>query len=317
MAQVGVQQPTNLMEMFSSPSMMLGDIASQQVNDQALGNLVNRQQAQQDLDIQRQKLPFELQQLGLQNQEVQARIPGVRAESGLKENSLKISNSTLDQQTKAKISELAKSVSDNDLAMAENGVKQLLVHPDPKVRAATKPLFDSLYEVRKERDKLAIQGGNAIALEKERGEQQRKLEENQYLHGKYLKPATMSIMQKVNTLTKPNEIDAALRQILSDEGLKPEERAKYEAKFKANIPAYNDWAALQQNKPGAVNAAELGGLPAVRPPQAQPGPGMGTPQQQVPKFKTPDEVKAAFKAGKISREQARKILLEEHKGFTE
>ena len=308
MAQVGVQQPTNLMEMFSSPSMMLGDIAAQQVNDQTLGNLLNRQQAAQSMDIEKQKLPFELQQLGLQNQETQARIPGVTADSGLKQNNLKVSNATLPDQIKAKLSDLAKTVSDNDLTQAENQVKMLMTSPDPKIRASVKPLFDSLYEIRKERDKLSIQGGNAIALEKERGVQQRQLETQQYEHGKYLKPATMSIMQRINTFTKPNELDAALRQILADDGLKAEDRSRYEAKFRANIPAYNAWASLQQNAKGAVDPSAVTGMPGVQPPTAQPAPG-ATPQEAQPaapdqislkgSFASEADAESALRAGKI------------------
>lgn len=308
MAQVGVQQPTNLMEMFSSPSMMLGDIAAQQVNDQTLGNLVNRQSAMQDQDIARQKLPFELQQLGLQNQEIEARIPGVRADSGLKQNNLKVSDATIDQQTKAKISELAKTVSDNDLAQAENGVKQLMVHPDPKIRASAKPLFDSLYEIRKERDKLAIEGGNAIALEKERGKNQIALEKQQASDGKYLKAFNAPIDIQIRASKNPEEKAMKINQAFVEAQRSGDQVAMqhYKDLYEAHKPLYDNYMKTRpQGTQGVINVPEAGGIPAVQSPTAPTLPEQDTsptPQPQLgPKgnFTSEAAAEAALKAGQI------------------
>ena len=59
MAQVATQAPANLMEMMSSASPMLWDIARNQVDQQSQGNTLNMAQARQQMDFEKQKLPFE------------------------------------------------------------------------------------------------------------------------------------------------------------------------------------------------------------------------------------------------------------------
>lgn len=317
MAQVGVQQPTNLMEMFSSPSMMLGDIAAQQVNDQTLGNLINRQQASQDMDIQRQKLPFELSQLGLQNQEAEARIPGVRAQSGLLQNNLKVDTDNLGIRTKADAAKKLAEISDSDWTQHMNAIQKAMIDPSPQVRTVANQLYQQLPEMVKLRQQELERRQTQLDVEDLRGKNQRELEQNKYAHGK---PGTMSVAMRFNTLIDPIQIDTAARQLLADEALDPDVRKAVEARFEANRPAYNNAMAAKVNAKGAVDPSALTGMPGVQPPQAQPAPGQ-TPQDTGPvpklKFNNPNEVKAAYQAGKITKEQARKILLEEHKGFTE
>jgi len=187
MAQVGVQAPANLMEMFGSASPMMWDIANQQVNDQTLGNLINRQSAQQAMDINSQKLPFELEQLGLANQTTRAQLPGVEADAGLKQNSFKRDTATNDDQIQATRAKLAKEVSDSDLAQAENAVKTAMVHPSAEVRKQAEDMYQHLYEIKKERDKLKEQSDNQLALEELRGKNQQGLMQQQIDAGRFKK----------------------------------------------------------------------------------------------------------------------------------
>ncbi len=256
MAQVGVQQPANLMEMFSSPSMMLGDIAAQQVNDQTLGNLLNRQQAQQSMAFDAQEQPFKLDQMGLANQTTREQLPGVTADSSLKQDKATLSRNTLSEQHKATFSKLAKEVSDDDLAVAENGVKQMLTSDNPQIQAHGKTLFNSLYEIRKERDKLAIQGGNSIALAKETGNQARLTEQQAADNGKYKKASKygISLSQRLDAETDPRKklgllVEAA--QMASQEG-NQEAAAEFTQRAQALQPLVQQW--LNANpKAGAVD----------------------------------------------------------------
>lgn len=282
MAQVGVQAPSNLMEMYSSPSPMMWDIASQQVNDQTLGNLINRQSAQQSQMINAAKLPYELESMGLSNETSRAQLPGVEADSLLKQDKAVLSRSTLPEQYKTTISKLAKEASENDLVQAENGVRQMMLSPDPRMRQQANQMFGQLYEIKKERDKLAIQNASASGLQRDRFAHEKQMEQMRIDAGKYVKPATMSLAVKLNTLTNPRDIDAALRQILADPNLSESDRGLMEQRLAANKPAYdNMMAQLTAGQAGKPNAAAIAGMEGFTPPQAAPAP-QATPTAPAP-----------------------------------
>lgn len=284
MAQVGVQQPTNLMDMFSSASPMMWDIANQQVNDQTLGNLINRQGAAQSMDIERQKLPYELSQMDLQNQTSQAKLPGVQAESGLAQNKFGRDTSTNEDQIRATKSKLARDVSDDDLVEAENAIKTALVHPSAKVRETAEMLSNHIYDIKKERDKLAIQGGNQIEGIKETGSQARQTDAQAAAEGKYLKRWSMGVNLQIQSEGDPIKRDVIIRGAIQTarKAGKTDLEEEYTQYLNANKPAYDNAMKAKMNKPGQVNASEITGMPAVESPTAQPPSGAVPPVEATP-----------------------------------
>lgn len=171
MAQVGVQQPSNLMEMFSSPSPMLWDIAGKQVEDQTLGNALNRAQAQQSMDFAGQEQPFKLSRLGLENQGLEADLPGKQAISSLNQDKALLSRNSLPEQQNAELSELATKISNNDLTQAENAIKTALTHPSAAVRQQAEAMWGQMSQIKElklkhdqRQQELMTQGGNARDL---------------------------------------------------------------------------------------------------------------------------------------------------------
>lgn len=273
MPQVAVQQPTNLMEMFSSASPMMWDIARGQVNDQTLGNALNRAQAQQSMQFESQKQPFELAQLGLQNETARAQLPGVTANSNMLMDKAEISRNTLPQQQQSAISDLAKKVSDNDLAMAESEVHRALLSGDPQVRKQAETAWQHLNAVKMEKMKLDSQASSAANVARINAASQASLEDKRIAAGKYLKAGTMNAKLRLDSLTKPSEIDAVLRQILSDENLPEQERAKYMARFVANTKALNTENAVRTaSNAGKLNTPGMLDMPGIEQPQAAPAP---------------------------------------------
>lgn len=308
MAQVGVQQPTNLMEMFSSPSMMLGDIAAQQVNDQTLGNLLNRQQAAQSMDIEQQKLPFELAQLGLQNQETQARIPGVQAQSGILQNNYKVDSDNLGLRTKADAAKKLADISDSEWTQHMNAIQQAMSDPSPQVRAVAGEIYKQLPEMVKLREQAKLHNEGALAVEEARGKNQRELEDRQAEHGKYLKRWSMGVRQNLMFEGDPIKKDALIRGAIAQAQRDGNQDGveEFTGYLSANKPAYdNAMKAKMAAQAGKPNAAELAGLPAVDIPQAQPPAGNATPEAPEPLQITPASITKAFGAYEPNKYQYR------------
>lgn len=148
MAQIGVQQPTNLMEMFSSGSTMLGDIAAGQVNDQRIGNYLNQQQALQDMFYAEQDRPEAMRGKRLSNDTLEAQLGGHRASSSLLEDKASVSRQSLPMQHRAALSDLASKISNNDLLEAENAIKTAQVHPSAKVREAANMMWENMSHIK-------------------------------------------------------------------------------------------------------------------------------------------------------------------------
>lgn len=179
MAQIGVQAPSNLMEMFSSPSMLLGDIAMQQVNDQRMGNEINRNQALQDMLYEQQMQPHKLEQAGLLNTTTRdnlltsalnrehtssligtsnAQMPGVIADSRKKEIDADYAAWELPNKKKEALRAAAEKTSTAELQEAERKIKQMRLSNDPAVRAQGDAMWPRLQEVSLERDKIEQEG---------------------------------------------------------------------------------------------------------------------------------------------------------------
>jgi len=281
MGQVYNPQPTNMESMFSSPSAMLGDIAASQANNYNTNNQLNQAGSLQDMYIQQQKLPYELQDMGLVNQQTAAGIPGVQARSGLSQNELDISNASLPQQRQAAISKALANTSDSDLVQSINAIHQGMIDPSPTVRNASEYMYQNLPDSAMLRYKNILDQNKELAVVGAQGENQRALETQQYEHGKYLKPGTMTQAMRFNTLTDPLAIQTVGTQLLADPAVAndPEVSASITKRLQANAPLYNNaMQAKMGAEQGKVNAAQLTGMPGVQAPTA---PVLGG-QPQVP-----------------------------------
>ena len=307
MAQIGVQQPTNLMEMFSSPSPMLWDIAQSQVGQQRRSNEINQQQALQSMLFEGQDQPLKQRQLELQNQTAEAQLPGFAADSSLRQDKASLSRNTLPEQQRTLLSELAGKISKNDLDEAENAVKTALTHPSAKVREQANTMWQQLSHVREIKLKADEDMRRAMAVGAQNIEGQRGLEQLRIDNGKYKdKNAALGFWGNFNKLKSAKDKHAALmleavkedqqgntegagqlRQMAEE--IRPQAEAEIGAKAQAPV----------------INVPAVTGLPGVSPQSIAPS---GKPKVEPVDLATPDAIKSAYKAGKISREQAKKEL---------
>ena len=297
MAQIGVQAPSNLIEMFSSASPMLWDIAGNQVDMQKRGNELNMQQALQDMEQSKAEQPFRLTQLGLQNQGLEAELPGKQALSSLNQDKAALSRTTMPEQQRAAIGKLAKEVSDAQLEEAQNAIKQARLHPDPKVRAQADAMWGQLNEVSLERDKERERRKTSLAGIAAQGVETRQTDSAAAALGKWSttkgKPTTQKAL--LETLKNPTDIDAVLRQVLADPSLDEQEKAQYTARFEANRVALahiNELKALAASQ-GVdlskynVPTVQVPTVPDLRDPST-PGKPASSPQA----LRTPQDIEA-------------------------
>lgn len=258
MAQVGVQQPSNLIDMFSSASPMLWGIAAQQVNDQTLGNALNRAQANQDMTFEAQKQPFELSRLGLQNDTLGAQLPGVKANSSMLEDKASLSRETLPQQKNTALKKLLSEASTADLDIAENHLKQLSISNNPAERKWAQERLPDLYEVRKERVKQEQQHNNRMSEIEATISGQERLEKMRIEAGKYKKndKFTIDLETRIDAEADP----AKKMALLIDAASKANQAGDIEATeaYMARAQSLDNLVKMRSNalpKPGAVDVS--------------------------------------------------------------
>jgi hypothetical protein len=150
MADVVMQNPQfpDLSQMFGPRSVMPTMIGMDR-QKQAM------QMGQQNMDLgqmlmqQKQAMnPLMLEQQRLQNQQMQAQLPGISADSGLKQNKLDFDNATKQQAIQAKLSELATKMSEDELNQDEIKIKKAVTNGQVDGKQAEK-LLEKIYEIRK------------------------------------------------------------------------------------------------------------------------------------------------------------------------
>ena len=301
MAQIGVQQPANLMEMFSSPSPMLWDIAQSQVGQQRRSNEINQQQALQSMLFEGQDQPLKQRQLELQNQTAEAQLPGFAADSSLRQDKASLSRNTLPEQQRTMLSELAGKISKNDLDEAENAVKTALTHPSAKVREQANTMWQQLSHVKEIKLKADEDMRRAMAVGAQSIEGQRGMEQMRIDAGKYKdKNAALGFWGNFNKLKSAKDKHAALmleavkedqqgntegagqlRQMAEE--IRPQAEAEIGAKAQAPV----------------INVPAVTGLPGVSPQSIAPAAKTTAPELNA------DVVKAAFGAYEPDKYQYR------------
>jgi len=311
MAQVAVQQPQGLGELFSAGGPLAWDISNQQINDQTLGNLINRQQAQQSMDFAAQEQPFKLDQLGLANQTTRAQLPGIQADSGLKQNTLKVDNANLDIRTKADAARKLADISEAEWTQHMNAIQQAMVDPSPQVRNVAQQLYAQLPDLVKMRQHELERRQTEMDVEDLRGSNARSLENQQYEHGKYLKPFSAGIDVQIRAAKNPEEKMLKIQQAYQEA---KDEAAKqhYQDLYDAVKPLYDNYmAAKTAQNAGKVNAAEAVGMPAVQAPTAPNQPGKPVQEETPDKLQLgPQDQKALQWARSNPNDPRSKLILQ-------
>lgn len=303
MAMVPVQQPTNLSDMFGAASMMPADIATQQANQQLAGNQINQQQGLQDLYAQQQKLPQELQGEQARNQLMGAQAN--EAQSLATANNNKNSIFSQPDEKEARLRQIAANVSDSDLQARSNQIQQDMLNPDPNVSGPAQQQFSRLKDVQLMRMRMQYEAQMAAIAPTINGANQRAVTQMNIDAGKYKKNST-DLTTRIALENDPVKKAGLVSQALAEaQSANDSDGVQHWSTVANAIKPVADaqLAARTAGLAGKVNASEVSGLPAVTQPTV---PGGKTPQQ------SPDDIKADFKAGKITRDEAIKRLKEQH-----
>ena len=268
--QLNTPFPNELANLFSSPATILADKGMEQFNAAMQNNQINQDLARQ-LYAQNQKMnPLLLEHQQAQTEynkalagESQARLPGVQAESGIKQNALTVDNATMSAKTKAALSKYLAEASESDMKQAMETLSQGLINPDPAVRARATMLYKNLPANVTEAYKQQLQGQRELANIKATGNNQLALEKQAAEHGKYNKAMNMSLHQKVM-----NELDPVKRFTgLNDLAVQAREAGDVEKadlyEKLAQVAKITATAKLNaaQPKPGSVDLNAIAGIP--------------------------------------------------------
>lgn len=299
MPQVTVPAPTNLMEMFQSPSMMMGDIAQGQLDQFRRANELNMSQAQQAQEFEKQKQPYELSKLWYDNETTRARLPGIQAQSDVLRDTADLSRATLPEQMNAKRSELLKSVSDNDMSQAETAIRQMAISRDPRVRQQGEVLMQGFKDFQRELLQERERRKTALATTGATIAGQKELEQMRIDAGKYKKNDKygLSLSQRLDAETDPRKklgmlVEAA--QMAAADG-DTESAQAFTARAQAYQPIVQQW--LNANpRAGGVDVGAVANLPTIQTPNLVPG---AVPQgkERNLSFSTEDQVNQAISAG--------------------
>ena len=97
----------------------------QQADTGSLANLLASQEHEQRMN------PLRERQLGLQNQTAEATLPGIVAESSMKQRQNKMGEATFSADVKDKLGEFAKKASDREIAELGNTAQRLMASSNP------------------------------------------------------------------------------------------------------------------------------------------------------------------------------------------
>lgn len=196
-----------------------------------------------------------------------------------------------------------------------------------------KELGDAMLAASSERQsemaKITAQGANTERVAKIQSDSQKALEEARIAAGKYANHEQTFLRLKAIS-QGPSQAAVVYREMADEAGRNAVNYPQGSAESKSFIALTNQYSTLAEKaaqqalaeKAAAANEAnrgkpDLGGfdIKPVNPnPSVVPAPGVSEPgkPQSIGNFNSADEVKAAFKSGKLSKEAAVKILREKY-----
>ena len=305
MAQIGMAAPTNLIEMFSSPSMLIGDIAQSQVDQYRKTNEINQQQALADLWLKQQTNPIEVQQKQAALDTTLAQLPGVRGVAEQQANAGKMSTEMYDENKRKALADIAKSVSASDLDVAESKVKLDMLSSDPAKRAQATQMFSMLSDVRKQQMQLEEERKTRLATGAQTIAGNKQLEQMRIDAGKYDKQKQVGDVKSIISMqlskaksAKDQYAILTRAAVVMQQAGEAAEALQYQAQADALEPAAR--AELNaQPKPGTVDLGGIGNVPVnptlqLRNPSA---PGAAEQPQVQKEYTSENDVNNAIAQG--------------------
>lgn len=159
----------DLNAMFGNSSILGGQLAMQRQDRANMNSDINQMGALQDLFHTEAMNPLKVQNQHLSNQRTQLELPGVEAESSLRQDKARVSRDTMDLQPKVARSELMKKITDNDVSHMKSLAQMLAYSPDPQLRKQGEEMMRMTEDVVKEREKQKYMMDRQVEIEQLRG----------------------------------------------------------------------------------------------------------------------------------------------------
>ncbi len=266
---------------------------------------INRQMALEDLYAQQAERPLKEQRLSLENQGLEALLPQKRAQGKQAERDWEVEQGVpVEQRRTALMGKIAREIQEDELKRYESEVKRMMSDPmvlrNPNAKAIAEQLYSVLPEIRKMRE--GFQSKEDIAATAAAAREAAAKETTARQQAVIAARATQQ--REAAARTPRGYQEAATRyRILAEEADDPATKIKY-----LELAAEFEAAAQTQAKASKAGQATItpeGGLGVI---EATPQLG---PRNKPMSYAAPENVKEAFKAGKLSREDAAKILREQ------
>lgn len=262
---------------------------------------INRQMALDEMFAAEQERPLNLQRKSLDNQGLEALLPQKQAQGKMAQREWEVEEGVpVEQRRKAMLGKLAREMTEDDLKSTQAAIEAALVHPSPAVRAQAAQLRGLMSDMQKlqRASDTKIDVAETAAAAKRAAAQEVTARQQTAI-------AARAAQQRDTAARTPRGYqEAATRyRILAEEADDPATKIKY-----LELAAEFEAAAQTQakaSKAGQTTITPEGGLGVI---EAKPQLG---PRNKPMSYAAPENVKEAFKAGKLSREDAAKILREQ------
>ena len=269
---------------------------------------INQDMGLEDLNFEKQNNPLRIRRSELDNRGLEYLLPAkqVEGEEAKRRWQVRQGVPVEDEITAAKM-KLAKEISADELDRSTNEIKRFIQDPtmlnNPKAQELMQQMYDHLYDVRKMREGFqskedieAMKQAARVAASKEVAERQLAI----------IKARAEAVKAAAAQKGPKGYQEAATRyRILAEEAESPETRANY-----MTLAAEFERAAQEQARAGRVGGIDAGAVADLPTTTVSPQLGSGAAPKTMP-YASADAVKEAFKAGKITREEATKTLREQ------
>lgn len=184
MAQIAAQYP-NLQGLFGPSSLFPLEYGLQQQEAAQKSTELNQQQALQDMLFQQQNDPMKLQQHALENQGLEAGLPGIFANSGMLQDKAAVSRGSLGEQIAGARSGLQAKASQDEISQLHSHAEKMAMSQDPQEAAVGMELLKHTKDFMLPEAKQNAQQERMLAQIRAQGEQQRLTQGQAIASGKY------------------------------------------------------------------------------------------------------------------------------------
>jgi hypothetical protein len=228
--------------------------------------------------------PMKEREQSIANQTNEAQLPGIVADSSLKQDKAQISRSTIGTQLTAAQKKLIAEMDDNDIKLLENQAQRMAYSQDPAVRAQGERLMAMHKDVLKEREKSKYVAERNIELEKLRANNNAAQARLEASLGKWAPKSGSGAIKDIDDAVIAGKLTfekaAVAFGVMADKEKDPDLKAQYALRR----DQYEVAAQKLRQSPGQarpqvdVSGVTQGQVPTVG--GQPPGPSFGTPPQQ-------------------------------------